>query len=62
MSWLPASSSRTAVLNDFEAVGYGILALGPKDVVSLNDVKVKPQVRPFQGALHTLLFTAVTVG
>ena len=33
------------MLNDFEAVGYGILALEPKDVVALNDAKVKPQVR-----------------
>jgi hypothetical protein len=27
-----------AVLNDFEAVGYGIPALGPQDLLVLNDV------------------------
>jgi glucokinase len=33
---------KTAVLNDFEAVGYGIPALEPKDLVALNDVPMVP--------------------
>jgi glucokinase len=33
---------KTAVLNDFEAVGYGIPALEPKDLVALNDAPVVP--------------------
>jgi glucokinase len=33
---------KTAVLNDFEAVGYGIPALEPKDLVALNDVPPLP--------------------
>lgn len=34
----------TAVLNDFEAVGYGIPALDPKkDLVALNDVAMLPR-------------------
>ncbi|KAF8057125.1 glk [Scenedesmus sp. PABB004] len=33
---------RTAVLNDFEAVGYGIPALAPSDLVPLNDVPMVP--------------------
>jgi hypothetical protein len=34
------------VLNDFEANGYGILALQPEDVVILNDVPAAKQVMP----------------
>lgn len=34
---------KTAVLNDFEAVGYGIPALDAKDMVVLNDVPMVPQ-------------------
>ncbi|KAG2448952.1 hypothetical protein HYH02_005707 [Chlamydomonas schloesseri] len=34
---------RVALLNDFEAVGYGIPVLGPHDVVALNDVPVQPK-------------------
>lgn len=34
---------KTAVLNDFEAVGYGIPALNAKDMVVLNDVPMVPQ-------------------
>lgn len=34
---------KTAVLNDFEAVGYGIPALDSKDLVALNDVPVVPK-------------------
>jgi glucokinase len=33
---------KTAVLNDFEAVGYGIPALDAKDLVALNDVPMVP--------------------
>jgi glucokinase len=33
------------VLNDFEAVGYGILALGPQDLIDINNIPAKPQVR-----------------
>ena len=32
------------VLNDFEANGYGVLALQPDDIVVLNDVPVNPTV------------------
>ncbi len=35
---------RTAVLNDFEAVGYGIPALAASDLISLNDVAPIPEV------------------
>jgi hypothetical protein len=35
-----------AVLNDFEANGYGILALGEEDMVVLNDVPIERAVRP----------------
>lgn len=34
---------KTAVLNDFEAVGYGIPVLDAKDMVVLNDVPMVPQ-------------------
>eukprot|EP00878_Enallax_costatus_P011046 GHUV01011537.1.p1 GENE.GHUV01011537.1~~GHUV01011537.1.p1 ORF type:complete len:219 (+),score=28.03 GHUV01011537.1:146-802(+) len=34
---------KTAVLNDFEAVGYGIPVLEPDDVVALNDVPMAPE-------------------
>lgn len=34
---------KTAVLNDFEAVGYGIPALAAKDLVALNDVPIQPK-------------------
>lgn len=34
---------KTAVLNDFEAVGYGIPALESSDLVALNDVELLPQ-------------------
>lgn len=34
---------QTAVLNDFEAVGYGIPALDSKDLVVLNDVAPLPR-------------------
>ncbi len=35
---------RVQVLNDFEAVGYGIPALEADDVVAINDVPAKPLV------------------
>lgn len=34
---------RVALLNDFEAVGYGIPALQPQDLVPLNDVPTQPK-------------------
>ena len=34
-----------AVLNDFEAAGYGITIISEKDYVVLNDVPAAPQVR-----------------
>ena len=37
---------RVAVLNDFEANGYGILALQPEDVVVLHDAPPVPKVCP----------------
>ena len=36
---------RVAVLNDFEANGYGILALKPEDVIVLHDAQPQPKVR-----------------
>ena len=35
---------RVAVLNDFEANGYGILALQPEDVAVLHDAPATPKV------------------
>lgn len=35
---------RVALLNDFEAVGYGIPALQPEDLVVINDVPVQDKV------------------
>ena len=37
---------RVAVLNDFEANGYGILALKPQDVEVLHDAQPQPRVQP----------------
>ena len=42
----PPLACSTAVLNDFEAVGYSIPALQANDMVALNDVKPVPMVRP----------------
>ncbi len=39
-------SLRVALLNDFEAVGYGIPALQPEDLVVINDVPVQDKVGP----------------
>lgn len=36
-----------AVLNDFEANGYGVTALEPEHVVVLNDVPPQPKVCAF---------------
>ena len=38
---------RMAVLNDFEANGYGVTALEPEHVVVLNDVPPQPKVCAF---------------
>ena len=35
---------RMAVLNDFEACGYGVPALQPEDLHILNDVPARPKV------------------
>ena len=35
---------RMAVLNDFEACGYGVPALKEKDYIALNNVKARPMV------------------
>jgi hypothetical protein len=37
------AAAAAAVLNDFEAVGYGIPALGPDDLVALNDAPMVPK-------------------
>lgn len=37
-----------AVLNDFEACGYGVPALQPEDLLVLNDVPAREKVRPLQ--------------
>ena len=34
-----------AVLNDFEACGYGVPALQPEDLFVLNDVPARPKVQ-----------------
>ena len=46
-----ADACRVAVLNDFEANGYGILALKPQDVIVLHDAQPQPKVRQ-QAALE----------
>ena len=43
------------VLNDFEANGYGVLALQPDDAVILNDVPVTPQVITLPAACQKML-------
>lgn len=35
-----------AVLNDFEANGYGVTAVSDENLVTLNDVPAKPKARP----------------
>ena len=40
-----------AVLNDFEACGYGVPALQPEDLLILNDVPARQKVSP---QLHLL--------
>ena len=42
---------RMAVLNDFEACGYGVPALQPEDLLVLNDVPARQKVSP---QLHLL--------
>eukprot|EP00775_Hariotina_reticulata_P002657 gene2657-2956_t len=42
-SAVEAAALAVAVLNDFEAVGYGIPALGPDDMVALNDAPMVPK-------------------
>ena len=37
-----------AVLNDFEACGYGVPALQPEDLLVLNDVPARQKVSPLQ--------------
>ena len=37
---------RFAVLNDFEAVGYGVPVVPPEDLVVLHDAPVSPKVKP----------------
>lgn len=41
-----------AVLNDFEACGYGVPALGPEDLLVLNNVPARDKASP----LHPVLF------
>ena len=36
---------RMAVLNDFEACGYGVPALQEEDLLVLNDVPARPKVQ-----------------
>ena len=40
---------RVAVLNDFEAAGYGITVISENDFVTLNNVPAAPQVSCIQG-------------
>ncbi len=35
-----------AVLNDFEANGYGVTAVSEENLISLNEVPAKPRARP----------------
>lgn len=42
---------RFAILNDFEAVGYGIPAVAETDVVVLNDAPIVPNVCPPSASL-----------
>lgn len=41
-----ARRARMAVLNDFEANGYGVTAVSEENLISLNEVPAKPQARP----------------
>lgn len=42
---------RFAILNDFEAVGYGIPAVAETDIVVLNDAPIVPNVCPSSASL-----------
>ena len=41
-----------AVLNDFEAAGYGVTAVRADDMVVLNDVEAEPKVGLRETLLH----------
>ena len=41
-----------AVLNDFEAAGYGVTAVRADDMVVLNDVEAEPKVRLQEALMH----------
>ena len=43
-----------AVLNDFEACGYGVPALKEKDYIALNNVKARPMVGAMMSAARLL--------
>lgn len=47
-----------AVLNDFEACGYGVPALRPEDLLVLNDVPARRKVSPLHNT-HMLKETKV---
>ncbi len=42
--WQMQIACRMAVLNDFEACGYGVPALQPEDLLVLNDVPARRKV------------------
>lgn len=46
---------RVAVLNDFEACGYGVPVLKESDVLVLNDVPARQQVYADLACLHPVL-------
>lgn len=43
-----------AVLNDFEACGYGVPALEPEDLFVLNDVPARAKVTGSSPICHSL--------
>ena len=50
-----------AVLNDFEACGYGVPALRPEDLLVLNDVPARRKVRPAHNLDRTEQCTPLAV-
>ena len=53
IGWHKPAWCRVAVLNDFEANGYGVPALAPEDLIVLNDVPPAPKVLPKLYTLNT---------
>lgn len=50
---------RFAILNDFEANGYGVPTLTSDDVIPLNDVPSLPKVEPKRSSLARAMLLTV---